>query len=259
MLYGRSLKQKRSILRQLNNRKKLLIQLQAIDPCFSQFESWNELIIALPRQKLRSPPIDKMLRIIINQSQLKPDEKWNLVLTAIFSPLLEVIFNKLTNKFDLPHDKIDDLWQNIHWSFLKVLNRIDLVARKGPVASKIYNDVYHDLYLHIVADSNLTTSEVDIDVFEYIDISSLDLVSKSDEIEIADCRCDLDRFRSDGLIDDLEYHLLYGRIIYGEPLIEAAERLGVGNEIAKKRHQRAVKKIQDSRKKMSPKRRKYPL
>jgi len=257
--YGKRHAQKQSLIRQLKYCQDILIDLKSLNDCFTPFSYWFEVLNYLKPGALRKPAADNIIRITIGRAQLNSDRRYQDILTAIFWPLLEIIYNYFIRHFVTTTEMKDDLWQYIHWSFLKVLTRIDLHKREGPIASKIYNDVYHDAYLHLKSANEESASEIDIDIIELKTSDIIDLPPKNKEIELADCRCDLEQFRSTGLISDIEYHLLCGEIIYEEPLVETATRLEIGYEFAKKRRQRAVKKIQKSLKKLSPYSGKCPL
>lgn len=246
------------LIRYLGNCRDLFLRLKAANPCFDLFENWHDVIDFMLPEKLRSPPCDNLIRCII--SQLNNSIKGvTEILFIVFWPLFEIIYSKFIYKFDLTADKKTELWRNIQWAFLKVLNRIDLGDRESPVASKVYNDIYHEIYQIIISGLELDEAVISLDSLTPDKIDEISEAEEDSGNEFYNSINELEICLKHRVIDELEYHLLVGTIIYDDPLKEVAADLSIGYELAKKRRQRAVKKVKEFLKKLSPNYVKHPL
>ncbi|MCP4582403.1 MAG: sigma-70 family RNA polymerase sigma factor [candidate division Zixibacteria bacterium] len=250
---------RREIFCQLRACKILLARLHWLHPDTKKFGSWEELIESLPVNELRSNYSDTIIRAILDTMQKSSNDGWTTVLTAIFWPLLEIIYKKLTFIYQIRDRDLDDLWQNIYLTFLKVINRIKLSERKAPISLKIYNDIYHDIYQTIISNFKRNKTDTSLESLTVDKIDEIFKIKVDPGIVFYENINEYEVCLKHGVIDELDYHILVNTFIRNDTLENVAFDLGIGYEAAKKRRQRAVKKVEDFLKKLSPNHDKHPL
>ena len=151
------------------------------------------------------------------------------MLLAIFWPALESIhFQKRGWDADP-----DERWQNIAWTFLQVLCRVDVKRRPDRLVQKVFNDTVHHLHDEYRRAWNRTNREFTADL---------------EEIDFAGQRAprgagDRDQPAAGALrgrrITEADFLLLIGTRVYGKSVADYAREAGVDYQVAKKRRQRA--------------------
>ncbi len=172
---------------------------------------------------------------------------------AIFWPILIAIHRK-SARYDSEYP--DELWQKIYWYFSETIQSTDLQDREYPIASRIYlklKDSVRDSYR---SDWKHQKRLLNIDDDPFKNLIGDD---PSVKVRVRDWISYFQYLQRKGLISEIDYHLIIGSVIYGESLHDCAFDLGLTYEIAKKLRQRALKKIRDIQKKLSPNRRFKPL
>ncbi|MGQ9589915.1 MAG: hypothetical protein ACUVYA_06435 [Planctomycetota bacterium] len=228
----------------------LLQKLQRTHLFFRRFRTWGDVIAFMREGTSIDPRKDEILRPIFEAHAQDGDPRWRAILLVIFWPGLESIhFQK--RRWD---PDPDELWQNIVWTFLQVLCRLDVRRRPDRLVRKIFNDTVHHLYddyRHAWdrANRELTTDPEKIEALaggtECIDTASIEL-RQAQEIEIQHLREHLDG----GRITEADFLLLIGTRVYGKSVADYAREVGLDYQVAKKRRQRAeavIRRFEDEK------------
>ncbi|MBI2192065.1 MAG: hypothetical protein HYU36_08780 [Planctomycetes bacterium] len=224
---------------QTDEYRKLLRRLQKKEPFLRQFSTWAEVITFMRNGTSTDPRKDEILRPIFAAHGEDEDPRWRAVLLAIFWPGLESIhFQKRGWDADP-----DERWQNITWTFLQVLCRVDVKRRPDRLVQKVFNDTVHHLHDEYRrawkrANREFTAEPEEIDALaggvEGIDFAGIEL-REAQEIEIERLREHLDG----GRITEADFLLLIGTRVYGKSVADYAREAGLDYQVAKKRRQRA--------------------
>jgi len=217
----------------------LLRKLQRKHLFIRRFRTWADVIAFMRNGTSTDPRKDEVLRPIFEAHAEDEDPRWRAVLLAIFWPGLESIhFQKRGWDADP-----DERWQNITWTFLQVLCRVDVKRRPDRLVQKVYNDTVHHLHDEYRRAWNRSSREFtaepeEIDALaggvEGIDFAGIELREKQ-EIEINRLREHLDA----GRITEADFLLLIGTRVYGKSVADYAREAGLDYQVAKKRRQRA--------------------
>jgi len=227
-----------SLQRQISRYSDLLDVLKGRAPFFERFKSWAEVVEYLNPTKLNSPQGDIALGALIRMHQEHRDHRWSTILLAICWPLLQILYKARLKAVSA--EQKGTLWSDISWLFIKTINKPALRERQERFSAMIYNYVLHDLK-HI----NMTNREENsrlcgLDAKEVL--RDYHAVSEVDwNIQQIDITKSWKRLKEQGRLDDIDFHLVRATILYDEPLIEYACRLGLDYEFVKKRKQRAIK------------------
>lgn len=182
---------------------------------------------------------DEVLRPILAAHAQDKNPRWRAVLLAIFWPGLESIHFQKRGWDQEPEER----WQNITWTFLQVLCRIDVKRRPDRLVQKVYNDTVHHLHDEYRRAWNRTNREFTADPEEIealaggtegIDTAGIEL-REAHEIEINRLREHLDA----GRITEADFLLLVGTRVYGQSIADYARGAGLDYQVTKKRRQRA--------------------
>lgn len=217
----------------------LLRKLQRKHLFLRRFRTWADVIAFMRNGTSTDPRKDEVLRPIFEAHAEDEDPRWRAVLLAIFWPGLESIhFQKRGWDADP-----DERWQNVTWTFLQVLCRVDVKRRPDRLVQKVFNDTVHHLHDEYRRGWNRTSREFtaepeEIDALaggvEGIDFAAIEL-REAQEIEIQRLREHLDA----GRITEADFLLLIGTRVYGKSVADYAREAGLDYQVAKKRRQRA--------------------
>lgn len=226
--------------------RQLLLKLHEQHALLHRFRTWREGIAFMRAGTSQDPRKDEVLRPIFEAHSADEDPRWRAILLAMFWPALEAIhFEKRAWDSD-PHER----WQNIVWTFLQVLCRIDVSRRPERLLQKVFNDTVHRLHDEYRRAWNRTNREFTADAEEIdalaggtegIDFAGIEL-REAQEIEIARLR----RHAEAGRISEADFLLLVGTRVYGKSIADYAREAGLDYQVAKKRRQRAEAAIQRS-------------
>ncbi len=219
--------------------RKLLRRLHRKEPFFRQFSIWADVIVFMRNGTSTDPRKDEVLRPIFEAHAEDENPRWRAVLLAIFWPGLESIHFQKRGWDQDP----DERWQNITWTFLKVVCRVDVKRRPDRLVQKVYNDTVHHLHDEYRRAWNRTNREFaadpeEIDLLaggvEGIDFAGIELRERQ-ELEIERLREHL----TAGRISDADFLLLVGTRVYGKSIADYAREARLDYQVAKKRRQRA--------------------
>ncbi len=217
----------------------LLGKLQESEPFLRQFRTWADVIAFMRIGTSTDPRKDDILRPIFERHTEDQDPRWRTILLVIFWPGLESIHFQRRGWDADPRER----WQNITWTFLQVLCRIDVQQRPDRLVQKIFNDTVHRLFDEYRRTWNRTNRELATDPEEIaalagsiggIDLAGIEL-REAQEIEVRRLRGHLDA----GRISEGDFLLLIGTRVYGQSVIDYAREVGLDYQVAKKRRQRA--------------------
>ncbi len=224
---------------QTDDYQHLLAKLQEREPFLRQFRTWVDVIAFMRSGTSTDPRKDEILRPIFETHAHDEDPRWRAILLAIFWPgLASIHFQKRGWDAD-QHER----WQNIVWTFLQVVCRLDVKRRPDRLVQKVFNDTIHRLHDEYRRTWNHTNRELVTDP-EEIDaladtIAGIDLAGiefrEAQEIEVRRLRGHLDA----GRISEEDFLLLIGTRVYGQSVADYAREAGLDYQVAKKRRQRA--------------------
>lgn len=227
--------------------RELLDRLQTITQAFERFRDWPAVVSALG--KATSHERDVVLRAIFQEHSTSLDPRWRAILLAIFWKRLETLHAQKRRWDPEP----DELWQNLTWTFLQVICRIDIKRRPQRLTQKIVNDTIHrlhDEYRRIWRRANVEI------LVGYDDVGSS--IGGTIGVDLAGIehrqaqRAKLKRLRfhlDQGTISEADYFLLLGTRVYGRSSADYARQTGLDVELTRKRRQRAEAAIRRSEKK----------
>lgn len=222
-----------------------LEQLRPETPELLEVENWAEAT-----NRLGQPLPDTVLVPLFRAARAHTDSAWNSILLLLFWPSLEAIHRRRRRWATQGPEGDEVLWSDIVMSFYESVVRLDPERRSHRVAQKIFGDTSRRVYVEcrkrwVASRHEWAASDEDGDHL--------------DEIEHPDCRaaegdtewrCDREfrrrfylRELRRGAITSDEYQLLCGTRLYGWTIVSCAGRFGIHREAAKKRLQRAERRI----------------
>ena len=217
----------------------LLQGLQQANATFTRFQTWLDVIDFMREGDSRDRRKDDILRAILEAHGLDQDPRWRTILMVIFWPALRSILRQKARWDSDP----EELWQNINWTFLRVICRLDARQRPYGLVQKVFNDTVHHLWDHYRGQYARTSREdaTDPEVLATIAGAKDDINYAGIELrltqtaEIRRLRDHLDK----GRISDEDFLLLVGTRVYGKSAAEYAREKGLDSELMRKRRLRA--------------------
>ena len=223
--------------------KSLLTKVREKETFYKRFGNWGDVVSFMRAGTSQDPRKDNVLRPLFHILQDDQDPRCQTILLVIFWPGLESIHRKKRH-WDID---MEERWQNLLYTFLMTITKINPKRRSRRLVQKVYNDTVRNLYRDFEKSWNLQHREISIppDAFEWIfdgveDIGFA-LVEHQDEQEVEIRR--LRQFVDCGVISEADFYLLVGTRIYGKSLAECSQEVGLGYEAAKKKRQRAAAAI----------------
>lgn len=221
----------------------LLERLKSEDPFMRQFEGWHDVVRFMRMGRSRNHGKEGILRAILHAHGRDKDPRWRTILLVIFWPGLESIH---THKRGWDSDP-EDFWQNILWTFLQVVLRIDLTRRSDRLVQKLINDTVHRLADKYRAKWKYSHMEIEVEEREIEEkaprIGGVDF----DAIELREIReAEIKRLRAHlnaGRITEPDFLLLVGTKVYGQSIADYARERGLSYQMLRKRRYRAEAEI----------------
>lgn len=218
--------------------QRMLHELTRDHLAMRQFVTWTEVIIFMRKGGSDDPEKDRILRGIFQAHCADQNPRWRTVLLAIFWPaLISIHWQKRHWDADA-----ENRWQNIIWTFLRVICRLNPALRPERLVQKIFNDTVHYLHDEYRCQWEKSTSEAVMDPEDMselqgeadIDYAAIESrLSQSKEIEQLRAHYEANRLREE------DFLLLIGTRVYGESMSDYAKAAGLNYQTAKKRRQRA--------------------
>lgn len=191
---------------------------------------------------------DLILRPILESHHACPDARWVEILLLIFWPGLHSIIGKMRGR----DPDLDALWTNVEWAFTRVIYGLDPAQRASGLAQKIYNDTAHYIRKEYAVQEQRWKCQVSTESPEVDKLLAGDDPGIAD-FELRDERDGQSRWLYErchkGVISEEDRDLIDWTIVYGEPLADYCRRAGITYEVAKKRRQRALRKLREHEKK----------
>jgi len=216
----------------------LLRRLQEGEPFLRRFTGWGEVLDFMREGTSRDPRKDDVLRPVCRAHRADGDARWRTILLVIFWPELASI-HRWKRTWD---PDPEELWQNVVWTFLRVVCRIDVDRRPARLAQKVVNDVIHDLYEEYRRTWDRTGPERPWDERDIGPVASAPGID-FDAIALRETReAEIRRLRQHmaaGRISEADFLLLVGTRVYGRSVADYARGAGLDYQVAKKRRQRA--------------------
>jgi hypothetical protein len=235
-----------SLQRELKKCYYLLETIKQEEPLFHGFHNWQEAITYFRSIRWADPACDAFLLPLFNRLQEGSDPRWHIVMTAIFWHLLVSLYKK--RAFYEPGN-CNEIWQVIHWRFIECAYGLDLSSSKTDIIRRFYNTLKESARFHYkkTKDNLLSIAPIDKSVFQIINLSRT-----KESAENASVHGRLSLYLRLELITPVDHELLTGIVNGSESLHEYALRLRLRYDTAKKIRQRALKKIADIEKSLSP-------
>ncbi|MCG3205712.1 MAG: hypothetical protein KCHDKBKB_02435 [Elusimicrobia bacterium] len=223
---------------QCPNYQQILQELSRKHVAMRPFNTWMDVVDFMRKGGSEDPSKDGILRIIFQAHCVDQNHHWRTVLLAIFWPaLVSIHWQKRHWDSDL-----DERWQNIVWTFLRVISRLDPQRRRERFVQKVFNDTVH--YLHADYRRQWIKSEpetpMDLDDLsdlqgeEDVDVEAIERrLSEEKEIQRLRFHQNASRLSEEDLL------LLIGTRVYGQSMSAYAKSAGLNYQTAKKRRQRA--------------------
>lgn len=220
----------------------LLRGLRQSNPAFTSLQTWRDVIAFMREGDSRDRRKDDILRAIFQAHTTDQDPRWRTILLVIFWPALRSI---LKQKARWDRDP-EELWQNINWTFLRVIHRLNPRMRPYGLVQKVFNDTVHHLWDHYRGQYARTGREDATDPEDLAALASADDIDYeaiglrlAQEAEIRRLRWHLDA----GRINDEDFLLLVGTRVYGKSAAEYARETGMDSALARQRRFRAESAI----------------
>jgi hypothetical protein len=214
----------------------LLRRLKEGEPFLRRFAGWEEVLAFMREGTSRDPRKDDVLRPVFRAHRADGDARWRTILLVIFWPGLASIHRQKRTWDPDP----EELWQNVLWTFLRVVCRIDVARRPARLVQKVFNDTVHDLHEEYRRTWDRTGPECPWDdkVGPVAGAHGIDF----DGIALRETReAEIRRLREHlaaGRIGEADYLLLVGTRVYGRSVADYARGAGLDYQVAKKRRQR---------------------
>lgn len=217
----------------------LLQELKEKASFFQRFDTWADVVGFMRDDTLNANLTDEVLRPIFKAHAEGGDYRWRTILLVIFWPGLRSI-NWEKRGWD---PDLKERWQNIVWTFLQVVCRVDVSRRPDRLVQKVINDTIHHLHDEYRRIWKVKSREIPPEdgVLDFMVGDSEGL----DYARIALCyaqRAEIRRLKNHmegGRISEADYLLLVGTRVYGKSLPDYSREMGLDYEAAKKRRLRA--------------------
>ncbi len=228
---------------QTDEYRKLLRDLQLGNPFLRQFSTWAQIVNFMRAGTSDDPRKDEILRPILAANAARQDSRWRTILLVIFWPgLLSLHFQK--RHWD---EDRDGLWDNITWTFLNILPRIDVTRRPDRLVQKVINDTAHHLHDEYRRIWDRLEREESVECGELDSVAAgpedcpfeIVLNREEEELAIRGLRDHVDA----GRITEVDLFLIVSTRVYGKQVADCARELGLAYQAAKKRRQRAEEAI----------------
>jgi DNA-directed RNA polymerase specialized sigma24 family protein len=220
------------------NYQQILQELTREHPAMQPFNTWMDVVDFMRKGGSEDTSKDLILRIIFQAHCCDQNHRWRTILLAIFWPaLISIHWQKRHWDSDL-----DERWQNIVWTFLRVVSRLDPQRRRERIVQKVFNDTVHFLHADYRRQWNKSESETPMDLEDLSDLQGeedvdLDAIDRrlSEEKEIQRLRFHQNANR----LSEEDFLLIIGTRVYGQSMSAYAKLAGLNYQAAKKRRQRA--------------------
>jgi hypothetical protein len=224
----------------------LLEEVRKSETAAAAFTTWGDVIRFMHHADGNGSVRDAVLRDIFRAHRKEHDPRWRTILLLMFWPALESIHWQKKHWDADPEER----WQNIVWTFLRIVCKIDPEQRPQGLPKKIKNDTIHHLWDEYRRVLERARCELPMD-----DDALIEIAGGTDDIDYDGINAEMERhahveslrdYLGRGSINDSDFLLLVGTRVYGETLADYARKRGLNYQAAKKRRQRAEAAIRQS-------------
>lgn len=212
---------------------------------------WPDVREFCQKEGLETGATDPLVRGLIVGFQGTGSGPWVTIVHFLFWETLAQIQNRYGKR-----DEPGVVFSQACWSLLQRLGLFDLKMRPERLGQKIKNDVWHDVRRNFRVEKTkhprLLKDEEAEDLADRIPsrYPGHEIATQAIERQWAITR--LKAMVHGGAISRPDFQILLGCHLYGRSIEEMAVHLGVSYGVAKKRRQRAVKKLQITAPHLSP-------
>lgn len=203
------------------------------------FKTWQEVVAFMWEGESRNVRKEEILQAIFEAHGEDQNPKWRTILLLIFWPTL-ISIHRQKSRWD---SDPEELWQNINWTFLKVVCRIDLRKRRHSLVQKVFNDVVHYLWDEYRRKFVRPNFEIAVDLEEletrFPGVDDIDYEGIDARLEQEAAITRLRHHLAAGRITDEDFLLLVGTRVYGKSAAEYARDTGMDYALARQRRLRA--------------------
>jgi hypothetical protein len=201
-------------------------------------DTWTEVVNFMRKGGSDDPAKNQILRCIFQAHCADQNPRWRTVLLAIFWPALISIHWQKRHWDADPENR----WQNIIWTFLRVICRLNPVLRPERLVQKVFNDTVHYLHDEYRCQWDQSTSEAVMDPEDMSELQGeADIDYTAIESRLSQAK-EIERLRvhyEENRLHEEDFLLLIGTRVYGQSMSDYAKAAGLNYQTAKKRRQRA--------------------
>lgn len=234
----------------------LLQKLKEKAEFLRRFDTWADVVAFMRDSEANDQLTDEVVRPVFKMHEESGDRRWRTILLVIFWPGLESIHWR---KRGWDPD-IEERWQNLVWTFLQVVCRIDVRRRPDRLVQKVINDTIHYLHDEYREIWRIKNHEILHENSEKETSNRKSECSPQENMRLDWVR-KLQAYVQEGRINEADFILIVGTRIYGKPLTDYARECGLNYQAISKRRRRAEATIRNYEKNFHEhvqKNKKYP-
>lgn len=218
----------------------LLHRLQEDSVLLRSFRTWEDTIAFMRTGVSACPAKDDILRPICQSHSEDHDPRWRTILLLIFWPSLK----SLCMQKRMLDREYGELWASVVQAFLDAVCCFDAATWHDRIAARLFSETLHGVVAQYSTRRRQSSREVSTDPSVLAALAGQshrgDFSEAGESASLAAAVGWLRAYVEAGSIDETDFCLLVGSIIYGKTDRECAEETGLSCQAAKKRRQRAI-------------------
>ncbi len=218
---------------------------------YSSCRSWSDVRAWLREIAPRQPESDPALIPVISAVQERHDSCWHEILVFLLLDSIKAIM-KWTARLDGDEGA---RFSEISWHLIQSAHRINLAQRSHAVGKKLLNDALsstRSTYSRSRSRPDRQLAGPNSFHLDQYPARHASLALPDYEIDKSWAVAKLKYLVRQGVLTRADYQIILGCHIYGRSISGMATHLGVSYAVAKKRRQRAAKKLEKSEPSLSP-------
>ena len=221
----------------------LLHRLQEDSVLLRSFRTWEEVMAFMRCSDSPDTRKNGVLLPIFQRHAEDNDPRWRTILLLIFWPALKSL---CVQKRTL-EPEYRELWANVVQAFFDAVCCLDVARWNDQMAARLFSETLHGIVAAYSKERRRSGREVSTDPTALAalagDTNHSDFSEAGESASLAAAVGWLRAYVEAGSIDETDFCLLVGSIIYGKTDRECAEETGLSCQAAKKRRQRAITAI----------------
>ena len=216
----------------------LLQQLQQTNAFLLRFGDWSDFIGYMRQGTSQDPLKERALLAILKAHTTDRDPRWRAILLVVFWPGLGSIFSRKKH-WDADADK---RWQNVLWSFLQTVCKLDISRRTDRLVKRIINGTIHRLHDECQRIWKHYEREPPTDPEQFMEMVGGDELDFDAINRRSNQDAEIERLREHadaGCISEVDFLLLVDTRIHGKSAAQYAREIGISSNLARKRRLRA--------------------